>query len=191
MGQTDNEVAKLQFSSNNSDKHTLDLTTYYKETNPASSTTITITQEENYYWAPKSETRTITPTNENDHVQFTIDKNNYTDLIKNLPREKFTWSDSKHFVLGNDNLSVGNTNDKYVIISFSGIPKDITFDYAVTQSVLATGIQWYVQESTNGTDWSNVFDETNKNAERVKRDLKQSTRYIKFIYSFSTAFSAL
>lgn len=183
VGQTDNEVAELQFSSNNSDKHTLDLITYYQETTPASSTTITVIQAENYYWAPKLETRTITPTNENDHVQFTIDKNNYTDLIKNLPREKFTWSDSKHFVLGNDNLSVGNTNDKYVIISFSGIPKDITFDYAVTQSGLATGIQWYVQESTNGTDWSNVFDETNKNAERVKRNLKPETRYIKFIYS--------
>ena len=182
--QTDTEVALMHFNtSDNNDKHTLDLTTYYKETNPASSTTITITQEENYYWAPKSETRTITPTNENDHVQFTIDKNNYTDLIKNLPREKFTWSDSKHFVLGNDNLSVGNTNDKYVIISFSGIPKDITFDYAVTQSGLATSIQWYVQESTNGTDWSNVFEETNKSAERVKRDLKPETRYIKFIYS--------
>ncbi|MBQ8386676.1 MAG: hypothetical protein IJX48_04405 [Paludibacteraceae bacterium] len=183
VGQTDNEVAELQFSSNNSDKHTLDLNTYYKETNPASSTTITVTQAENYYWAPKSETRTITPTNENDHVQFTIDKNNYTDLIKNLPRETFTWSDSKHFVLGNDNLDPGGYGDKYVIISFSGIPKDIEFDYAVTQSGLATGIQWYVQESTNGTDWSNVFDETNKNAERVKRNLKQSTRYIKFIYS--------
>ena len=183
VGQTDNEVAELQFSSNNSDKHTLDLNTYYKETNPASSTTITVTQAENYYWAPKSETRTITPTNENDHVQFTIDKNNYTDLIKNLPRETFTWSDSKHFVLGNDNLDPGGYGDKYVIISFTGIPKDITFDYAVTQSGLATGIQWYVQESTNGTDWSNVFDETNKNAERVKRNLKQSTRYIKFIYS--------
>lgn len=183
VGQTDNEVAELQFSSNNSDKHTLDLITYYKETTPASSTTITVTQAENYYWEPKSETRTITPTNENDHVQFTIDKNNYTDLIKNLPRETFTWSDSKHFVLGNDNLDPGGYGDKYVIISFTGIPKDITFDYAVTQSGLATGIQWYVQESTNGTDWSNVFDETNKNAERVKRNLKQSTRYIKFIYS--------
>ena len=182
--QTDTEVALMHFNtSDNNDKHTLDLTTYYKETNPASSTTITITQEENYYWAPKSETRTITPTNENDHVQFTIDKNNYTDLIKNLPREKFTWSDSKHFVLGNDNLSVGDKKDKYVIISFSGISKDIEFDYAVTQSGLATGIQWYVQESTNGTDWSNVFDETNKNAERVKRNLKPETRYIKFIYS--------
>lgn len=184
VGQTDNEVAELQFSSNNSDKHTLDLITYYKETTPASSTTITVTQAENYYWAPKSETRTITPTNENDHVQFTINKNNYNAFIKDLPREKFTWSDSKHFVLGNDNLSVGNTNDKYVIISFSGIPKDITFDYAVTQSGLATGIQWYVQESANGTDWSNIFFvEDNKSAEKVKRDLKPDTKYIKFIYS--------
>ena len=162
----------------------LNLTTFYKETTPYSSIDLTVSQAQNYYWNAHSETHTITPKNPNDHVQFTINKNNYNAFIKELPRTDFAWSDSKHFVLGNDNLNPGGYGDKYVTISFTGIPKDITFDYAVTQSGLATYIQWYVQESANGTDWSNIFFvEDNKSAEKVKRDLKPDPKYIKFIYS--------
>ena len=178
--QTDTDVAKLTNEFNPTSNNSRDLITFNKE----ASTTVTVSQAQNYYWNAHSETHTITPKNPNDHVQFTINKNNYNAFIKELPRTDFAWSDSKHFVLGNDNLNPGGYDDKYVTISFTGIPKDITFDYAVTQSGLATYIQWYVQESANGTDWSNIFFvEDNKSAEKVKRDLKPDTKYIKFIYS--------
>ena len=178
--QTDTEVALLYFNPNDAnDKHTLDLTTFNKE---GHTTKVTVTQAENYYWKKHTEEHEIKPKDPNDHVTFTIDKNNYNSLIKELPRTDFAWSDSKHFVLGNDNLNPGGYGDKYVTISFTGIPKDITFDFAKTQ-IGATGTDWLVQQSSNGSNWSEVWSSSDGSGDRVNKPLLQSTKYIKFIYS--------
>ena len=90
--QTDTEVALLYFNPKDAnDKHTLDLTTFNKE---GHTTIVTVTQAENYYWKKHTEEHEIKPQDPNDHVTFTIDKNNYNSVIKELPREKFAWNDN-------------------------------------------------------------------------------------------------
>ena len=182
--QTDTDVAKLTNEFNPTSNNSLDLITFNKE----ASTTVTVSQAENWYWQSYSETHTIVPRDEDDHVTFTISENNYTTFIKNHGRVGLSWvqegnNGGNQFLLGNDNLTPGSYDDKYVTISFTGIPKDITFDHTVSQSILATNVQWYVRESTNGTTWNEVFSSTSDDADQVNRSLNPDTRYLRFIYS--------
>ena len=200
-GQTDNQVAKLQFSSNASDKHTMDLVTY----NKPSSTTIIVTQAENYYWAPKSVTRTITPTNPSNHVPFTITENNDNEVFVKHSYYGYQW---------NNGLQVGdgkggfNYDAKYIIIEFSGVPDKLTFDY-VTRGVSFDNttqhddIFWFVQESATDEGkfedgknpfWDNkgyIWSTTNgDNGSSPAIQLSPETRFIRIGYwgNFGTAF---
>lgn len=201
-GQTDNQVAKLQFSSNANDKHTLDLVTY----NKPSSTTVIVTQAENYYWAPKSVTRTITPTNPSNYVPFTVTENNDNEVFVKHNYYGYQW---------NNGLQVGggdggfNWEAKYVIIEFSGVPDKLTFDYVTrgvtfNNSTQHDGIFWFVQESaTNEGDfdgsgknpfWDNkeyVWSTTSgDNGSSPAIQLSPETRFIRIGYwgNFGTAF---
>ena len=201
-GQTDNQVAKLQFSSNANDKHTLDLVTY----NKPSSTTVIVTQAENYYWAPKSVTRTITPTNPSNYVPFTVTENNDNEVFVKHNYYGYQW---------NNGLQVGggdggfNWEAKYVIIEFSGVPDKLTFDYVTrgvtfNNSTQHDGIFWFLQESaTNEGDfdgsgknpfWDNkeyVWSTTSgDNGSSPAIQLSPETRFIRIGYwgNFGTAF---
>ena len=74
---SDEDVATLSTGSN---AQKLNLTTYNKE----ASTTLTITQAENYYWYGKTETKVVTPIDPNNHVTFTITSANHTVFEKSF-----------------------------------------------------------------------------------------------------------
>lgn len=197
VGQTDNEVAELQFSSNNSDKHTLDLITYYKETTPASSTTITVTQAENYYWAPKSETRTITPTNEDNHVEFLMNTKSLRDALfyaKENNNGEITCSESGEISLDQNSAIVWTANPLYYTIKFTGIPDELSFEYKKTNTATAIGDTekaFIVYQSEDGNTWEEIWTTNGMPSstsylkvtnEQLHKPLSEKTRFLKFFY---------
>lgn len=184
-GQTDNQVAKLQFSSNTSDKHTLDLITY----NKPSSTTIIVTQAENYYWAPKSETRTITPTNPSNHVPFTID--NFDEMLNvfySSHNKDLSWDNGLKFS-NNDDLGF-DWEDNYLIIHFTGVPRELSF-YTTTDGAATTGtnsnLYFYVaagEQSNNLTEiWSSTNQKNGNADQKITLPLDDKVRYVKLCYT--------
>lgn len=191
-GQTDNQVAKLQFSSNTSDKHTLDLITY----NKPSSTTIIVTQAENYYWAPKSVTRTITPTNPSNYVPFTVTENNDNEVFVKGSYYGYQWNNGLQV---GDGGGGGNWDAKYIIIEFSGVPDKLSFEYETRGVFLDNtthhdGIFWFVQESKINESWDDkeYIWSTNSgdNGSSPAIQLSPETRFIRIGYwgNFGTAF---
>ena len=202
--QRDREVADLYFSTSDpSDLHTLDLTTY----NKGASTKVTVSQEENWYWYAKSEEHTITPIDPNNHVPFVITVNNDNEVfIKN----------SYYGCKWNDGVQVGDGgggfdyNAKFILIEFSGVPDKLTFDY-VTRGVSfdnttqhPDNVFWFVQESTtnegdfdrNGKNpfWDNKeyiwSTKSGDNGSSPAIQLSPETRFIRIGYwgNFGTAF---
>ena len=102
-------------------------------------------------------------------------------------------------------------NEKYVILSFNGVPDNISFNAKVEQvkeinpnsdsdflkwlltpfnnlvENLTTSIPsnpyWQVQESANGTNWSDIYAKTSTTSFSInQRNLNPDTRYIKISY---------
>ena len=181
--QTDREVADLYFSTSDpSDLHTLDLTTY----NKGASTKVTVSQEENWYWYAKSEEHTITPIDPNNHVPFVIDSEERRNVFDvNWKADGYAWDNG--IQLG-DWTDGGSWADKYVDIEFRGVPDKLTFNTSVKDAGIfpASDIYWYVKESEDGVNWSGEI----WNAERIEDititdsiQLQPKTRFIRLCYS--------
>ena len=196
---TDEDVAILYFDSNNeSDLHTLDLTTYYKETTPLSSTQVTVYQAENWYWNAKEDTHTIKPKNKNNHVSNTpITKTNLSDFkIEYQDPWNNPWTnDGIHF--GEPNIGDGgggwNWNDKYIIIEFTGVPDSLFFTTATTGSAgmdnpLDAGDNatnnkfFYVSAGTSKDNLREIWSSTSQ-TNTYKEKLDPSVRFLKLCYT--------
>ena len=131
---------------------------------------ITVTQEENYKWYGKTKTYTITPTNPNNHVTFTINSENYYNVFRYDNTGNLSWKNNG-VLLGSPDVGSGasNYNDRYYDIVFTGIPDKLSFDYERSTSI-ATGCDWYVKESVDGVTWSekNVWETENSNSGSVE-----------------------
>lgn len=187
---TNNTSATLSYSSSDVDVATLsagstaqslDLTTYNKE----ASTTLTVKQAENYYWYGKEESKTVTPIDPNNHVPFTIDTE---DKMRNVfyygHNETLEWDNGIKVTDGNG----VNWDDRYIIIEFTGIPKDISFDFQV--SGVTTYEYWYVDESPTGQNgtWTRVWNTQGEGNDYesgtvTNQPLLPTTRYLKLCYS--------
>ena len=181
--QTDREVADLYFSTSDpSDLHTLDLTTY----NKGASTKVTVSQEENWYWYAKSEEHTITPIDPNNHVPFVIDSEENRNVFDvNWVADEYAWDNG--IQLG-DWTDGGSWADKYVDIEFRGVPDKLTFNTSVKEAGIfpASGIYWYVKESEDGVNWSGEIwkGEDTKNITITDSiQLQPKTRFIRLCYS--------
>ena len=198
---TDEDVAILYFDpENEEDKHTLDLTTYYKETTPLSSTQVTVSQAENWYWYAHTEQHTITPDNQSNHVTFTLTQENYIRDFQvpggfsdpwaaaNGP----TWTEGGiHF--GNEGIGIGdggwNWDDKYIIIEFTGIPNTLKFTTNTTTSATTgtnSDLFFYVSEgkrNTNGEiEYTKTWEYTSASND-VTETLNPESRILKFCYT--------
>lgn len=177
--QSDTDVANLYFV--DGDTHTLDLTIYYKETTPASSTKVTVYQAENWLWYAHEETKTITPKNESNHVKFTITNDNHTIFEKSLSSQA-RWKNNG-YQLG-DGGWTSRTDE--VVIAFTGIPDTLYFDKVLEKSVgqLPGTHLCRVYESVDGNEWKQVWEHNerveNKNGNKVA--LSPTTKCIKFYY---------
>ncbi len=80
-----------------------------------------------------------------------------------------------------------NWDDKYVIIALAqtSIPYQLKFKYTCN-SLIASNANWYVAESSDNSNWSNVWTtESNSisTSDLQTVDLPKSTKYLKFCYS--------
>ena len=172
---SDEDVATLSTGSN---AQKLNLTTYNKE----ASTTLTVTQAENYYWYGKTETKVVTPIDPNNHVTFTITSANHTVFEKSFSSNA-QWSESG-YLLGDGGWF---EQEDYVIIQFTGVPDRLYFDKTLSKSVgqLPGTYLCRVYESVNGTDWGEHIWESNVREEHTNDNVVQlspTTRFLKFSY---------
>ena len=180
---TNNASLKLTYSSSDEDVATLstgsnaqklNLTTYNKE----ASTTLTVTQAENYYWYGKTETKVVTPIDPNNHVTFTITSANHTVFEKSFSSNA-QWSDSG-YLLGDGGWL---EQEDYVIIQFTGVPDRLYFDKTLSKSVgqLPGTYLCRVYESVNGTDWGEHIWESNVREEHTNDNVVQLSPTTRFL----------
>ena len=154
--------------------------------NTAGSTKLIVSQAEDRKWYSKTEERTITPTDPNDHVPFTIDTDAKRDIfVSNYEAPGYSWNNGIQLGDAGDGF---NYNDKYVDIKFSGYPDKLTFSTSIVEAGIfqATDIYWYVKESVDGMTWSDVVwsEENTKQVSLEKPiQLKPETQYIRLCYS--------
>ena len=182
--QTDTDVARLTNEFNPTSNNSLDLITFNKE---AASTTVTVSQAETYYWNGYSEPHTITPIDPSNHVTFTIDSEARMWVFQPTSNEQLSWSNGIKVTKGD--LIDANWDDRYVIINFTGIPKDMSFSFEPSVDG-TTNEYWYVDESPNGQNgtWTRAWNTEGEgdNYERgtvTEHPLLPTTRYLKLCYS--------
>lgn len=138
---------------------------------------ITVTQAENYKWNKQQAVYPISPVNGSKHVHFKIDTEAKFNLFMYHTESGCKWSGNRvKFEQGGFNW-----NDNYYDIHFEGIPDVVTFDYDADWG--ATEIEWYVQESNDGINWSDKLGRSTSNSGSISATLQSSTRYLRFCYS--------
>ncbi len=143
--------------------------------NARETATITVSQQENYKWYSKTEQYPISPVNASNHVPFKIDSEAKYNLFRQSTSNKSSWSGNRI------KFYTADWSDKYYDIHFEGIPDVVTFDYDADWA--ATDIEWYVQESNDGINWSDKLGRSTSNSGSASVTLQSSTRYLRFCYS--------
>lgn len=143
--------------------------------NARETATITVSQPENYKWYSNSEQYVIAPVNGNNHVPFKIDSEAKYNSFRQSTSHKCSWSGNRI------NFYTVDWSDKYYDIHFEGIPNVVTFNYDADG--LATDIEWYVQESNDGINWSDKLGHSTSKSGSASVTLQSSTRYLRFCYS--------
>ena len=183
---SDEDVATLSTGSN---AQKLNLTTYNKET----STTLTVTQAENYYWYGKTETKVVTPIDPNNHVPFVMNTSSRRIALfydKEDDNGEITCSDGGEIRLNQNSAIVWTANPLYYTIKFTGVPNKLSFDYkktATSTAIGATGKAFIVYESSDGSSWNEIWtsngmpDNTDYES-KSNIQLNPGTRYLKFFF---------
>ena len=143
--------------------------------NARETATITVSQQENYKWYGNTEQYPISPVNADNHVPFKIDSEAKYNSFRQSSSHKCSWSGNRI------NFYTADWSDKYYDIHFEGIPDVVTFDYDADWA--ASEIEWYVQESNDGTNWSDKLGRSTSNSGSASVTLQSSTRYLRFCYS--------
>ena len=155
------------------------LTTYYKPT----STTLTLTAVENYKWAGKVFTKSITPKDVPNHVPFTITSSNHSGFEG--PKSNDVSWESNGYMLGDNGWT---TQDDNFVIKFNGVPDKLTFDRHLDKWGLNLPETYLCQvfESADGSTWpTDPVKEINVQTQDVASgdvQLHPTTRYLKFTY---------
>lgn len=160
--------------------------------NVEETTTITVTQEENYKWFGKSQGYIITPVDPYNHVPFDLTSSNRTTYGEVMSGEA-KWEDNG-YAYGNGSWGVTGLPEGYTILHFTGLPDTIRF----VTSCVPWGLNYpeagdylfEVYESDNGIDWNRKWACDNskkytaseyKNA-TIKVALSPSSTYVKLRY---------
>lgn len=116
------------------------------------------------------------------------DFNNNSTVVKKVGT--IEW-DGDHIRCGGSGNGIGigspswNWDDKYFDVKLAnGVPNKLTFEWACN-NVTSTNADWYVQESANGSTWTDVWTNTSSSSSwtSVSKDLKATTRYLRFCFS--------
>ncbi len=125
--------------------------------------------------------------------------NNQTVISKIVPNGSEVVWDNGQIRCGGSSTSIAagtpawNWDDKGVVIALAaGVPNQLTFQYATNTTSASKSFKeatqapdWYVDESANGSTWTNAWT-TNNNSKTFTSqtvNLKTGTRYIRMYYS--------
>lgn len=139
--------------------------------------TITVTHAANYMWVEQSHDYEFTP--ENAPLLEINSAAKYNEFVYNT---QGTCAYEDGIQLG-DRVGGGfNWDDKYVDVHFDGTPDKLSFS-TVTTSNSATGVDFRVYESADGSNWSQIWNSSSKSANVSDLQLQPSTRYLRFLWS--------
>ena len=179
---SDVDVALL---SDGSDAQKLNLTTFNKET----STTLTVTQKENYYWYEKTETKVVKPVDPNNHVPFVINSSEKMwTVFYNYHNKDLGWDNGLKFS-NNDDIGF-DWEDNYLIIKFTGVPDKLSF-YTKTDGTATTGtnsdLYFYVAAGDKPDNLTEIWQSKEKNngnaTQKISLSLNPDVHYIKLCYT--------
>lgn len=174
---TTNPDVEVTFTSNNEAFARVESNTLHIA-NLNETATITVDQKENYKWNGQHAEYFISPVNGNKHVPFEIKDESKYNLFRYNESGTVSWSEGVKFSQGKAGW---NWDDSYYDIQFEGIPDRLTFDFDADDA--ASGEEWYVKESSNGTDWSSKTWSNTSNSGSASVTLQSSTRYLRLCYS--------
>ncbi len=117
------------------------------------------------------------------HVPFTISNSNWSTYASGCSWGNAWKSGVFNAKYTQDGITVGDAgwDDKIITVSFTGIPDKLSFDYDHQGG--ATGIDWYVKESSDGASWSDKIWSTSNDRGTANIQLSKSTRYVQLVYS--------
>ena len=139
----------------------------------------TVAQNGNEDWHAKTETFTVNVTEAQNHLPLTITQQNHSTLVRSISGS-YAW-DSDGIRLG-DGGGGFNYDDKLAEINFEGIPDKITFDYE-KQASGATGLSWSVLVSTDGNQWSSIWNSDSGSGHADVTIEDANVRYARLCYS--------
>ena len=153
---------------------------------------VTVTQQGNYKWNSKSQTFYVDVAKLPNHVEINMNTQAVRDAVYSGKANKgsISCSTSGKITLDQSSLWVATANPLYYDIHFTGIPKNVTFTYsqsmATSTAIGATGKSFIVYESSNGSNWSQVWSSNgalgDKNSHSTTQALDASTRYLRFFF---------
>ena len=119
----------------------------------------------------------------NNVVPFSIDSHDrfWLDFYHNDNNNSMRWDNGVRLGSPDVGSDADNFNDRYFIIALTCVPGILSFDYERTVSI-ATQCDWYVEESSNGSNWERTWAKT-ANSGNCSYTLRESTKYVKFCYS--------
>ena len=138
----------------------------------------TLHQAGNDVWAEKSQQYTVNVTKANKHVPFALNQTLYNTLKDdNKSSGSYSWDGGIKIVNGGFEW-----DDKYGVIGpFEGVPYQLTCDYSCDGA--STGRNWKIFESSDGSSWGSAILSESSAGTCTNKDLKPSTRYLKFVWS--------
>ena len=140
----------------------------------------TVTQDGNDDWNLHSEIFTVTVTTAQNHLPLTITADNQASLVRSISGSYEYNSSGMRLGDGGGGL---NWNDKVAEIVFEGIPDKITFDYE-KQASGATDVDWDVRVSTDGNNWSTIWNVDNSGNGSADITVENpDVRYVRLCYS--------
>ena len=155
---------------------------------------ITVSQAENAEYKKHEEPFPFTPCQRPDFaVPFRISYNLHSNSV--TWGNRCTWSDDSTIQLSTTSLADGfvwEDDQKRIVVTFGGVPDKLYFDYHASTFSTAEGLSysWKVEESVNGTDWTEVWRTSHLDTEWAASgaiDLKASTQYIRLSYTGNLA----
>ena len=172
-----NNESEVSFSSSNEGIAKIidgKLCTFQKE----GSASITINQAENSNWLAKSETFTVNVVTPQNHLPLDITEENHNLLVEKISGA-YTWDEGIKLGDGGDGM---DWSDKIAQIEFTGIPDCISFDYNAGAAG-ATDINWIVQSSPNGSNWTQIWTSTSSSGNANISIPDKSARFVCLIWS--------
>ena len=117
------------------------------------------------------------------HVPITFTNKNYTTYASATSSgAKFSWDNGMkiQYYKWSDSTGAFDWNDKIILVSFTGIPNVLSFHYSCSGA--ATGVQWYVKVSSNGSSFTQKWSSTESSGD-ASITLDHDVRYVQLIWS--------